>query len=200
MDTGGWRMEDGGWTEWTCCLSMEAEPTGTVALGIQAANTEIAAGDVNDLHVPWYLPTRQIKTFHPRSPGMVGFRDAIIAAINSAQVNTAPTSLTTLAPKSTAPPKPTASASATTESPFNVAGAIMGGVFTAFAPEVSHLINDPREKCNTNYKFLWDTFDIYTAINVMRVSSMLVAVTLAVTGSWHNIVGAQISLNGRFRT
>ena len=152
------------WVLWTCRLSMEAaaEPNGTIALGIKAANTEIAAGDVNGLHVPWYVPTRQIKTFHPRSPGMVGYRDAIIAAINSAQVNTASTSSTTLAPKSTAPPKPTTSASATTGSPLNrVGAAFMGGVFSALAPEVSQLINGPREKCNTNYKFLWDTFDIY---------------------------------------
>src|SRR5205814_327325 len=45
--------------------------------------------DVHGTHIPGYVATRQIKTFHPRSPGMVAYRDAIIDAINTVQVNTA---------------------------------------------------------------------------------------------------------------
>lgn len=69
---------------------MAAEPNGDLAQDLQAANAEIANGEVNGTHIPGYVATRQIKTFHPRSPGMVAYRDAIIEAINAVQVNTAP--------------------------------------------------------------------------------------------------------------
>jgi hypothetical protein len=137
---------------------MEAadEPNGTIAQGIQAANAQIKAGDINGLDVHWYYPTRQIKTFHPRSPGIVGYRDAIIAAINSAQVNNVST------PTSTVPPKTAAVPSATTLGvPAAVAGGLLGGILSAIEPMASNLINGPREQCDTSYKFLWDTFNIY---------------------------------------
>jgi hypothetical protein len=73
------------------------EPDGDLAKDLRAANEEIAKGDVNGQHIPWYLPTRQIKTFHPRSPGMVAYRDGIIETINRVQVNTAPSGTCKLA-------------------------------------------------------------------------------------------------------
>lgn len=65
------------------------ESDGDLAKDLRAANEEIAKGDVNGQHIPSYVPTRQIKTFHPRSPGMVAYRDGIIETINRVQVNTA---------------------------------------------------------------------------------------------------------------
>lgn len=58
-------------------------PTGPQASRLNQANTAIAAGDVSSQDIPWYVPTRQIKTFHPRSPGMVAYRDAIIHAMQT---------------------------------------------------------------------------------------------------------------------
>jgi hypothetical protein len=40
-------------------------------------------GNATVNHIAWYFPTRQIKTFHPRSVGMEAYRDAVIAAIKS---------------------------------------------------------------------------------------------------------------------
>ena len=47
------------------------------------ANSDIARGDYSATDVRWFLPTRQIKTFHPRTGGMYGYRDAVMQVIAS---------------------------------------------------------------------------------------------------------------------
>jgi hypothetical protein len=59
------------------------DPSGPEALRLSSANADIVAGNASSQSVSWYLPTRQIKTFHPRSPGMAAYRDAIIAALQA---------------------------------------------------------------------------------------------------------------------
>lgn len=39
----------------------------------------IAKGDFSAVRMPWWLPTRQAKTFHPRTLGQLAFRDAVIS-------------------------------------------------------------------------------------------------------------------------
>ncbi|KAK6065946.1 esterase family protein [Seiridium cupressi] len=57
------------------------DPSGPAATQLDAANTAIANGNVSSQDVSWWTPTRQIKTFHPRSVGMTAYRDAIVAAM-----------------------------------------------------------------------------------------------------------------------
>ncbi|KAK3937884.1 Mutanase Pc12g07500-like protein 1 [Diplogelasinospora grovesii] len=57
------------------------DPTGPQATRWAAANADIASGNYSSQSVPWYAPTRQIKTFHPRTPGMHAYRDAVLEAI-----------------------------------------------------------------------------------------------------------------------
>jgi hypothetical protein len=57
------------------------DPDGEQAKRFAQANQDITAGDVNSQSISWYLATRQIKTFHPRTPGMRAYRDAMIAEI-----------------------------------------------------------------------------------------------------------------------
>lgn len=66
---------------WLCTMSqaINDDPTGPAALSYSRATTAVAAGDYNSADISWYTPTRQVKTFHPRSPGMLAYRDAIIA-------------------------------------------------------------------------------------------------------------------------
>ncbi|PVH79610.1 esterase family protein [Cadophora sp. DSE1049] len=63
-----------------CRVAQEVadDPSGPQALRLNQANRAIAAGDVSSQDIPWYIATRQAKTFHPRSPGMAAYRDAII--------------------------------------------------------------------------------------------------------------------------
>lgn len=49
---------------------------------LQGINDDIAAGNYSSQHIPWILPTRQIKTFHPRSTGQFMMRGAVISAWN----------------------------------------------------------------------------------------------------------------------
>ncbi|OBT61486.1 hypothetical protein VE03_09357 [Pseudogymnoascus sp. 23342-1-I1] len=69
-----------------CLMSIDIsmDPEGPTALNFQAAQAAVARGDFNSQDIDWYLPTRTIKTFHPRSPGMVAYRDAVIAAMRGA--------------------------------------------------------------------------------------------------------------------
>lgn len=62
------------------------KPDGTMAQNVKAANEEIARKDINGKHIRGFFTyTRQIKTFHPRSRGMLAYRDAIIETINRVQ-------------------------------------------------------------------------------------------------------------------
>lgn len=68
-----------------CNVAQEVcdDPQGPEALRFGRANTALANGDFNSQDVSWYAPTRQIKTFHPRTPGMYAYRDAILRQIQS---------------------------------------------------------------------------------------------------------------------
>jgi hypothetical protein len=57
------------------------DPTGPEAVRFAQAQADIVAGNLSSTSISWYLPTRQIKTFHPRSPGMAAYRDAIVGAM-----------------------------------------------------------------------------------------------------------------------
>ena len=96
---------------WSCMVAkaVQADPNGEAAKHLKAANAALAKGDVNSQDVPWFLPTRQIKTFHPRTNGMVAYRDAVIDSVKAnqgANANNQPSSKTTSAPKTTLPPNP----------------------------------------------------------------------------------------------
>jgi hypothetical protein len=70
------------------CRAAEAiarEPDGALAQSLDKANTALTNGDIHAEHINWWLATRQIKTFHPRSPGMVAYRDAVIEAVDRSQ-------------------------------------------------------------------------------------------------------------------
>jgi hypothetical protein len=72
---------------WAMCRVAEAiadDPAGLEATRLANANAALAAGDVSGQDVSVYLPTRQIKTFHPRTPGMYAYRDAILDAMVTA--------------------------------------------------------------------------------------------------------------------
>ncbi|KAJ5827408.1 hypothetical protein N7447_004171 [Penicillium robsamsonii] len=56
-----------------------SDPGGDIAKQVVLANTALASGDYTAQDVSWFLPTRQIKAFHPRSIGMAFYRDAILA-------------------------------------------------------------------------------------------------------------------------
>ncbi|KAH7327192.1 SGNH hydrolase-type esterase domain-containing protein [Rhexocercosporidium sp. MPI-PUGE-AT-0058] len=62
-------------------ISISEDPTGLEAVRYRAAQAAIAGGDYSSQEIPGYVPTRQIKTFHPRSPGMVAYRDALLSVI-----------------------------------------------------------------------------------------------------------------------
>jgi hypothetical protein len=60
---------------------IKQNPDGEQARRHRRANEDVKNGQLTTEDVSWYLPTRQIKTFHPRTPGMRAYRDAIIEAI-----------------------------------------------------------------------------------------------------------------------
>ncbi|KAH6842747.1 mutanase [Chaetomium sp. MPI-CAGE-AT-0009] len=59
------------------------DPGGLTALWFGRANADLASGNVSSQDVSWWLATRQIKTFHPRTNGMYAYRDAVLDAIRS---------------------------------------------------------------------------------------------------------------------
>jgi len=77
---------------WSCRTAQDiAEfPNSRLKTEFDAANQEIQAGNYSGQHVSKWLPTRQIKTFHPRSIGMAAYRDAIIDAVNQVVASTSP--------------------------------------------------------------------------------------------------------------
>ncbi|KAK1757778.1 family 71 glycosyl hydrolase [Echria macrotheca] len=62
-------------------LNVAHDPNGVEARRLAAANAAIRAGDVNAEEIDWYLPTRQIKTFHPRTAGMHAYKRAVMDAM-----------------------------------------------------------------------------------------------------------------------
>ncbi|KXG50758.1 uncharacterized protein PGRI_045250 [Penicillium griseofulvum] len=57
-----------------------SNPDGNIAKQVALADTALAWGDFISQNIPWFLPTRQAKAFHPRSIGMAFYRDIILAA------------------------------------------------------------------------------------------------------------------------
>jgi hypothetical protein len=60
----------------------------TLALRYKCATAAPASGalhgkydDVVIKDIGYWFPTRQIKSFHPRNPGMIGYRDAVTKTI-----------------------------------------------------------------------------------------------------------------------
>ncbi|KAJ5951187.1 uncharacterized protein N7479_009600 [Penicillium vulpinum] len=72
------------WDKWLCLASItiNQEPDGPMAWSYGNATQDIKDGNMQTQHVSDWYPTRQIKTFHPRSPGMALYRDAILEKID----------------------------------------------------------------------------------------------------------------------
>ncbi|GFF25735.1 glucan endo-1,3-alpha-glucosidase agn1 [Aspergillus udagawae] len=68
-------------------IAINQDPNGPVAWSYNNATQAIKDGNVNSQHVSDWSPTRQIKTFHPRSPGMGLYRDAILQKIDAIMDN-----------------------------------------------------------------------------------------------------------------
>lgn len=76
------------WEQWKCRVAeaMNRDPDGEVAKWIERGRNQTATGNLTsrEVHGPATY-TRQIKTFHPRSPGMQAYRDVTIEAIRKFQ-------------------------------------------------------------------------------------------------------------------
>ena len=46
---------------------------------LQQDNVKVQQGDLTELRIPWYVPTRLAKTFHPKTLGQQAFANAIMA-------------------------------------------------------------------------------------------------------------------------
>ncbi|RAK85657.1 hypothetical protein BO79DRAFT_231314 [Aspergillus costaricaensis CBS 115574] len=67
----------------TCNTTLGANPDPvdvywSLAQMVSRANSEVADGNYTAQDIGWLKPTRQLKTFHPRSAGMALYRDAIL--------------------------------------------------------------------------------------------------------------------------
>lgn len=64
-------------------VDVKEDPDGLESQRLERANKAIADGDYSNQDIGWYLPTSQVKTFHPRSPGMALYREAVISAMKA---------------------------------------------------------------------------------------------------------------------
>ncbi|KAI9371767.1 SGNH hydrolase-type esterase domain-containing protein [Aspergillus egyptiacus] len=64
-------------------IAVEEDPDGPWAQTYRNATEAIARGDYSSQHISRMYFTSQIKTFHPRTPGMGLYRDAILAAMEA---------------------------------------------------------------------------------------------------------------------
>jgi hypothetical protein len=62
-------------------VSIRDAPNGPAGKAFEKANNDIKDGNVSSQEIGFFTPTRQIKAFHPRSPGMVAYRDAVIEGL-----------------------------------------------------------------------------------------------------------------------
>jgi hypothetical protein len=62
-------------------VSIKQHPDGPTAKTLDQANNDIKDGKVSSLDIGFFATTKLIKTFHPRSPGMVAYQDALIEGI-----------------------------------------------------------------------------------------------------------------------
>lgn len=77
------------YAKWQCMVAQDVanNPDGPWAKKLEEANADIEAQDFHAESIGWFAATRQIKTFHPRTPGMLAYRDSIIDAINEVNAN-----------------------------------------------------------------------------------------------------------------
>ncbi|USW58442.1 Putative SGNH hydrolase-type esterase domain, SGNH hydrolase superfamily [Septoria linicola] len=75
------------YSKWLCRVSQNitADPQGILAKTWKAANDDISAKNLNSQSIGFFTPTNQVKTFHPRTPGMMAYRDSIVEAIKNVQ-------------------------------------------------------------------------------------------------------------------
>jgi hypothetical protein len=73
------------WQKWLCLASiaLTQDPDSPIAWSYGNASQGIKNGDFNAQDVSDWYATRQIKAFHPRSPGMGLYRDAILEKIDA---------------------------------------------------------------------------------------------------------------------
>lgn len=73
------------WKNWLCLAAMEIEeqPNGPLAWLYGNATPNIKVGDANAQEIGYWTPTRQIKPFYSRNPGMALYRDAIVEKIDA---------------------------------------------------------------------------------------------------------------------
>lgn len=78
------------WVRWLCWIAQDIteNPDSPWAEKLKEANDEIAAQDFQAESITCWYPMRQIKTFHPRTPGMHAYRDSIIDAVNKVSAGT----------------------------------------------------------------------------------------------------------------
>lgn len=82
---------DGGvdpYVSWMCevALAVASDPKGEPAQQYKKAQDAYTRGDFQASEITgWFATTARIKTFHPRTRGMVAYRDALIEAINKHQ-------------------------------------------------------------------------------------------------------------------
>ncbi|KAK2763255.1 hypothetical protein FQN54_009891 [Arachnomyces sp. PD_36] len=62
-------------------IEIAAAPNGPAAQRMDRATTAMNDGDVHSQDIGWFIPTEKVKTFHPRSPGMVLYRNSVISAL-----------------------------------------------------------------------------------------------------------------------
>ncbi|KAJ4404934.1 hypothetical protein N0V82_010404 [Gnomoniopsis sp. IMI 355080] len=74
------------WEAWLCKVvapDIANYPNGRFATELQLADEALASGNYSSLDIPWYVPTRWAKTFHPRTLGHSGVRTQLLTAIQS---------------------------------------------------------------------------------------------------------------------
>lgn len=60
---------------------IQADPSGKAAISVDAANTALYSGNYSSTDVPFWMPTRTAKMFHPRSLGHSAIRSAVIGSM-----------------------------------------------------------------------------------------------------------------------
>ena len=63
-----------------CDISLAAsDPSSFEHQIIQDEDVKIQQGNMTELRIPWYVPTRLAKTFHPKTLGQQAFANEIMA-------------------------------------------------------------------------------------------------------------------------
>ena len=63
-----------------CDVSVAASNTSSFEYQVIDGETvQIQEGNLTELRIPWYVPTRVAKTFHPKTLGQLAFANEIMA-------------------------------------------------------------------------------------------------------------------------